>query len=239
MGRQIRQQVVEQLQKNEWVRAHSLSQELSVSRQYVHRVINQLMEEGLVVKRGQAPHVEYAFAGESTKAANPGVVIWLTGLSGSGKSTLANEIRKILTNTNNQVAIVDEHALRLGINKDLSLHAKDQSEAVRRMGEVAKILSRQVDVVVVAAVSAFAADRNTVRSLFEQERFIEVFVDCPIEVCKKRDPKGYYSKYEQGLISQVPGVDLPYERPLMAELVVDADMQQPADLAQEIVDAAL
>jgi adenylylsulfate kinase len=123
---------------------------------------------------------------------HPGFTIWFTGLSGSGKSTLAVASEEALYERGFHTYILDGDNVRHGLNKDLGFSPADREENIRRLGEVAKILRDCAIVNLVAFISPYRKDRRMARSLSEDGSFVEVFVDCPVEVCEKRDPKGAY-----------------------------------------------
>ena len=148
-------------------------------------------------------------------------VIWLTGLSGSGKSTIANELEKKLFAAGLHSYVLDGDNLRLGLNKDLGFTQADRAENVRRVGHVAQLMSDAGLIVIVALVSPFSADRDSVRELFDAGKFIEAWVKTPTEVCIERDPKGLYKKAAAGSIPNMTGVGQEYEEPTHAELVLD------------------
>ena len=148
-------------------------------------------------------------------------VIWLTGLSGSGKSTIANELEKQLFAAGMHSYVLDGDNLRLGLNKDLGFTQADRAENVRRVGHVAQLMSDAGLIVIVALVSPFSADRDSVRELFEVGKFMEVWVKTPTQVCIDRDPKGLYKKAATGSIPNMTGIGQEYEEPAHAELILD------------------
>ncbi len=148
-------------------------------------------------------------------------VIWLTGLSGSGKSTIANELEKQLFAAGLHSYVLDGDNLRLGLNKDLGFTQADRAENVRRVGHVAQLMSDAGLIVIVALVSPFSADRDSVRELFEVGKFMEVWVKTPTQVCIDRDPKGLYKKAATGSIPNMTGIGQDYEEPTHAELILD------------------
>lgn len=145
-------------------------------------------------------------------------LIWLTGLSGSGKTSIANALKPLLANG----YILDGDVLRKGINQDLQFSEEDRIEAGRRTGEIAKILLDANHNVIVASISPYRATRNKVRSLVG-ESFIEVYVQCPLEVCEQRDPKGLYRKARSGEIKHFTGIDSPYEEPIDPDVIVETN----------------
>ncbi len=152
-------------------------------------------------------------------------VIWLTGLSGAGKSTLANALEEDLFARGIHTYLLDGDRVRTGLNKDLGFAAKDREENIRRIAEVAKLFVDAGVVTVVAFISPFRADRDRARALFADGEFVEVFVDCPIEVCAQRDPKGLYRKAREGVIAEFTGITSPYEPPLSSEVHLRTDRQ--------------
>ena len=152
-----------------------------------------------------------------------GATVWLTGLSGSGKSTIAVALEAQLLAAGTAAYMLDGDNLRHGLNGDLGFSAEDRAENVRRAGEVAQLFADAGIVAVVPLISPYRADRDRVRERHEAAglRFLEVFVDTPIEVCEQRDPKGLYAKARAGEITGFTGVDDPYEAPLAPDLRLD------------------
>jgi bifunctional enzyme CysN/CysC len=148
-------------------------------------------------------------------------VVWLTGLSGSGKSTIANALEKRLFAQGAHAYVLDGDNLRIGINKDLGFTRSDRAENVRRVAEIARLMSDAGLVVIVALVSPFASDRDSAREIFDPGKFAEVWVETPLEVCAKRDPKGLYKKAADGTLPNLSGVGQEYEPPTKAELILD------------------
>lgn len=149
------------------------------------------------------------------------VVVYLTGLSGSGKSTIANAAAQALFEKGLQSFVLDGDNVRFGLNKDLGFSDKDREENIRRIGEVAKILVESGQIVFTAFISPFQKDRDNVKSLLEADEFIEVFVDCPLDVCEERDPKGLYKKARSGEIAEFTGVSSPYEQPFAPDVILN------------------
>jgi bifunctional enzyme CysN/CysC len=155
----------------------------------------------------------------SAKAQSP-KVFWFTGLSGSGKSTLANAFEKELFAKGRHTYILDGDNVRHGLNRDLGFTETDRVENIRRVAEVAKLMADAGLIVLVTFISPFRADRAMARQLFAQGEFIEVFVDTPIEIAEKRDPKGLYKRARTGEIKNFTGIDSPYEAPEHAEITI-------------------
>jgi bifunctional enzyme CysN/CysC len=146
-------------------------------------------------------------------------VIWFTGLSGAGKSTLANELEKELHGQGKRTYILDGDNVRLGLNKDLGFTDADRVENIRRVAEVAKLMMDAGLVVMTAFISPFRAEREMARELIGAEHFIEVFVDTPLELCEQRDPKGLYKLARNGHLTNMTGINSPYEAPIAPHLV--------------------
>jgi bifunctional enzyme CysN/CysC len=152
-----------------------------------------------------------------------GKVFWLTGLSGSGKSTVANAFEKALQAQGVHSYILDGDNIRTGLNKDLGFTEADRVENIRRTAEVAKLMKDAGLVVITAFISPFRSERDMARSLFDDDEFIEVFLDVSLETAEGRDPKGLYRKARQGELPHFTGIDSPYEAPETAELILDTD----------------
>ncbi len=156
-----------------------------------------------------------------------GAVVWLTGLSGSGKSTLARALERRLFHRGGMATLLDGDTLRAGLNSDLGFSDADRAENNRRLAEVANFLKNLGHLVLVAAVSPSAAARAKVRAIVG-DRFFEVHVATPLDVCEARDPKGLYAKARAGEIRGFTGIDAPYEAPTAAELVIENDKLDPS-----------
>lgn len=163
-------------------------------------------------------------------------VLWFTGLSGSGKSTIANAFSSYLYEQGINEYVLDGDNIRHGLNKDLGFSDEDRAENIRRIGEVAKLFVDSGTIVTTAFISPFRSDRNQVRSLFEEGEFIEVFVDCPIDECERRDPKQLYAKARRGEIKDFTGIDSPYEEPLEPELTIQSHKVTIEEAVKEIID---
>ena len=151
-----------------------------------------------------------------------GCTIWLTGLSGSGKSTIAVDLEKRLFERGAHTYILDGDNIRHGLNKNLGFSPADRTENIRRIGEVAKLFTDAGVVALTAFISPYRADRDQVRALMADGDFIEIHVDCPVEVCEGRDVKGLYKKARAGEIKEFTGISAPYEAPEKAELTIES-----------------
>jgi adenylyl-sulfate kinase len=148
-------------------------------------------------------------------------VVWLTGLSGSGKSMLANAIERRLVEQGCHTMLLDGDNVRHGLNKDLGFSEADRVENIRRIGEVAKLMTEAGLVVITAFISPYRVERELVRNLLPKGRFIEVHLATPLEVCEQRDPKGLYCKARRGEIPNFTGINAPYQEPQHPELRLD------------------
>lgn len=157
-------------------------------------------------------------------------VLWFSGLSGSGKSTLANALEIKLFEKGYHTYILDGDNTRFGINKDLGFDEKSRSENIRRIGEICKLFVDAGLIVLCSFISPFEKDREFVRSLLEKDEFIEIFVDTPLEICEKRDPKGLYKKARNNEIKNFTGIDSPYEKPKNPEIhIIEFDIDKNVD----------
>ncbi len=163
-------------------------------------------------------------------------VLWLTGLSGAGKSATANAVEKRLHAMGRHSYTLDGDNLRHGLTRDLGFTAADRVENVRRIAEVARLFVDAGLIVLVSVISPFRDERRMAREMMEEGEFIEVFVDCPIEVCEQRDPKGLYRKARAGEIGNFTGVDSPYEPPENPEIVLKTAEQGVDEVADQVVD---
>ncbi len=164
-----------------------------------------------------------------------GCVVWFTGLSGSGKSTVSRRVEQLLLERGVFCYGLDGDNVRFGLNKDLGFSPQDRAENIRRIGEVANLFADATVVATAAFVSPYRADREAVLALVAEGRFVEVFVDTPLEVCESRDPKGLYKKARAGEIQGFTGISAPYEAPLSAEIVLKTDGKTVDESAGEVV----
>lgn len=152
-------------------------------------------------------------------------VIWFTGLSGSGKSTLATHLEVQLNAQNFKTYLLDGDNVRTGLNSDLDFSDHSRKENIRRIGEVSKLFIDSGIIVLSAFISPFEEDRNQVRAIVGAEIFLEVFVDCPLEICEQRDVKGLYKKARLGEVKNFTGITSPYERPLNPNITISTHLQ--------------
>ena len=164
-----------------------------------------------------------------------GCVIWFTGLSGSGKSTLALEVESQLYQRGHLTYVLDGDNIRHGLNKNLGFSPEDREENIRRIGEVAKLFADAGVIAMTAFISPYRTDRDNARDLLDEGRFVEVFVDCPLEVCEARDTKGLYEKARAGEIKEFTGISAPYEAPSQPELTVNTDDQNLEECAELVI----
>ena len=163
------------------------------------------------------------------------LVVWFTGLSGSGKSTIANLVERELHAAGRHTYMLDGDNVRHGLNRDLGFTEGDRVENIRRVAEVAALMADAGLIVLVSFISPFRAERQMARELIPEGQFIEVFMDTPIEECRRRDPKGLYAKVDSGLIKNFTGIDSPYERPTAPELTVNSTVESAEDAGRRIV----
>ena len=167
------------------------------------------------------------------------LVLWFTGLSGSGKSTIANEVEKRLHMMNRHTMLLDGDNVRHGLNKDLGFTEADRVENIRRIGEVAKLMTDAGLIVLTAFISPFRAERDMVRAMLPEGEFIEIFVDTPLDVAEQRDVKGLYKKARSGELKNFTGIDSPYEEPLQPDIRVNTAETSAQEAADQIIAALL
>jgi len=160
--------------------------------------------------------------------------LWLTGLSGSGKTTIAKELEKELFAQGTQVYLLDGDNVRHGLNGDLGFSEKDRRENIRRVGHVARLMYDAGFVVICSFISPKREVRDAVKALFPEGAFKEIHVQCDLEECKRRDPKGLYQRAASGEIKDFTGVSAPYEKPLTPNLTIDSIELQPSEAVRVI-----
>jgi len=164
-------------------------------------------------------------------------VLWFTGLPGAGKSTIANLVEMALHARGVHTLLLDGDNVRHSLNRDLGFTEADRVENIRRIGEVAKLMTDAGLIVLCSFISPFRAERRMVRELLDESEFVEIFVDTPLAECIARDPKGLYKRALEGEIKNFTGVDQPYEAPENAELRLDAGRKDAERLAQEVIES--
>ncbi|OGO12124.1 MAG: adenylyltransferase [Chloroflexi bacterium RBG_16_47_49] len=164
-----------------------------------------------------------------------GICLWFTGLSGAGKTTTAELLTSLLLERGRQVTVLDGDVVRTHLSKGLGFSAEDRDTNIRRIGFVAGEITRHGGTVICAAISPYRSTRNEVRKMAGTDRFIEIFVDTPIEVCEQRDSKGMYARARRGEIKDFTGVDDPYEPPINPEIRLDTVQYSPEQNAQKII----
>lgn len=152
-------------------------------------------------------------------------ILWFTGLSGAGKSTLAHAVEQRLHELDCRTFVFDGDNVRHGLCADLGFSAEDRSENIRRIGEMAKLFIEAGVIALTAFISPYRADRDRVRALAGPGDFLEIYCECPLQVCEQRDVKGLYAKARQGAIAEFTGISSPYEPPQAPELVLNTANQ--------------
>lgn len=164
-----------------------------------------------------------------------GCVLWFTGLSGSGKSTVAHELEKQLVDRGQAAYVLDGDNIRHGLNKDLGFSEEDRVENLRRIAEVAKLISDCGIICISAFISPYKSVRQTARETIGDEHFKEVFISTPLEECERRDVKGLYAKARAGIISGFTGIDDPFEPPERPDISVDTTNRELSDCVMQLV----
>lgn len=170
------------------------------------------------------------------KLKQKGCILWFTGLSGSGKSTIAKALEQKLIESGHLAYILDGDNIRHGLNDDLGFTKDDRVENLRRIGHVAALFADAGMVTITAFISPYRDDRDKVRNLVENGRFIEVFINTPIEICEQRDPKGLYKKARNKEISNFTGIDAPYECPEAPEIELKTDRLDIDKAVDSVID---
>ncbi|MBN1508193.1 MAG: adenylyl-sulfate kinase [Sedimentisphaerales bacterium] len=199
---------------------------------------NETVGVGLVIERAaKQPGTVQSADHHGERAVCPkAVTIWLTGLSGSGKSTVASLLMTQLAEQERPCYVLDGDVLREGLNRDLGFSREDRSENIRRTAEVAKLMNDAGVTVIVALISPFREDRATARSTIGPDRFVEVFIDAPLDICESRDPKGLYAKARNGQLPDFTGISSPYEPPKQPDLHLRTATMSPEECAGRVTD---
>jgi bifunctional enzyme CysN/CysC len=208
----------------------------------IDRLSNETMAAGMInfaLRRAQNIHwqaVDLSRAARASQKGQQACVLWFTGLSGAGKSTVANLVEKRLFALGRHSTMLDGDNVRHGLNRDLGFTDTDRVENIRRVGEVARLMSDAGLIVLVSFISPFRSERQMARELLPPGTFIEVFIDAPLAVAESRDPKGLYRKARRGEIKHFTGISSPYEAPENPELHIDTTKLTPEAAAELIVD---
>lgn len=208
----------------------------------IDRLTNATVGAGVInfaLRRSQNVHWQALTVGKAARAAlkqQRPACLWFTGLSGAGKSTVANLVEKRLLSLGKHTVLLDGDNVRHGLNRDLGFTEADRVENIRRVAEVAKLMTEAGLIVLVSFISPFRAERRMARDLFEAGEFFEVFMDTPLAVAEARDVKGLYRKARAGELANFTGIDSPYEPPEAAELRIDTTAVSPEDAAGLIVE---
>ncbi len=164
-----------------------------------------------------------------------GTLLWFTGLSASGKSTIANEVASRLFKSGKLTYVLDGDNVRHGLNKNLGFSPEDREENIRRISEVGNLFVDSGIITTTAFISPYRKDRDYAREILGEGRFIEIFVKASIDTCEARDPKGLYKKAKSGEIKEFTGISAPYEEPMNAEIVLDADTQTIEEEVEAVI----
>ncbi|MDB5658863.1 MAG: cysN [Cypionkella sp.] len=211
----------------------------------IDRMTNATVAAGMIhfaLRRSQNIHWQAVDVDRDAHAAlktQKPAVVWFTGLSGSGKSTIANLVEKKLHGLGKHTFLLDGDNVRHGLNRDLGFTDADRVENIRRVGEVAKLMTDAGLIVLTAFISPFRSERRMVRDLMAAGEFMEVYVDTPLAVAESRDVKGLYKKARSGQLKNFTGIDSPYEAPEDAEIVVNTSDLTAEEAASRIVEAIL
>jgi adenylyl-sulfate kinase len=165
-----------------------------------------------------------------------GCVVWLTGLSAAGKSTISTELERELFTQGKHAWVLDGDNIRHGLCSDLGFSPEDRKENIRRIGEVAKLFAEAGFVCITAFISPYRSDRDLARRIAPEGKFVEVYLNVPLEVCEKRDPKGLYAKARAGEIKEFTGISAPYEPPTKPELELRTDKLSLPECVAEILE---
>jgi bifunctional enzyme CysN/CysC len=209
----------------------------------IDRFTNHTVGAGMVafgLRRGTNIHWQPLLIGKAERTAlkhQKPAILWFTGLSGAGKSTVANIVEQMLHAAGHHTMMLDGDNVRHGLNRDLGFTEADRVENIRRVGEVAKLMTECGLVVLCSFISPYRAERDMVRGLVGEGEFLEVFVDTPIEECIRRDPKGLYAKAKAGQIKNFTGFDAPYEAPENAEIHLHTSGLEAQQLADQVIKA--
>ncbi len=167
------------------------------------------------------------------------LVVWFTGLSGSGKSTIAREAERRLFDLGYHTYVLDADNIRLGLNKDIGFSDAERMENLRRVAEVAKMFSDAGIILLAAFISPKEEERRMIREIIGKEDLLEMFVNCPLEICEERDVKGNYKKYREGKIKDFVGIDIKFEMPNGRDLEIRTDIESLEESVDKVLDLIL
>jgi bifunctional enzyme CysN/CysC len=207
----------------------------------IDKITNATVAAGMInfsLRRAQNVHWQATDIGRERHAElknQKPAVLWFTGLSGAGKSTIANIVEKKLSRMNRHTFLLDGDNVRHGLNKDLGFTDADRIENIRRVGEVARLMTDAGLIVITAFISPFRAERELVRAMMAPGEFIEVHIDTPLADAEKRDVKGLYAKARSGQLKNFTGIDSPYEAPEAPEIRIDTTGMSPEEAADAII----
>ena len=165
-----------------------------------------------------------------------GAVIWFTGLSASGKSTIARHLEKMLYNKGCSTYVFDGDNVRHGLCGDLGFSAEDREENIRRIGEMVNLYVDAGIIAIAAFISPYRKDRESIRELVGADRFMEIYIECPVDVCASRDQKGIYEKARTGVIKEFTGISAPYEPPENTALIISSHKEDAMAASQRVLD---
>jgi bifunctional enzyme CysN/CysC len=208
----------------------------------IDKLTNATVAAGLIhfsLRRSQNIHWQALDVSREARAGlknQKSAVLWFTGFSGAGKSTIANLVEKKLHRMNRHTFLLDGDNVRHGLNKDLGFTQADRVENIRRIGEVARLMTDAGLIVITAFISPFRAERQMVRDMIAQGEFIEVFIDTPLAEAERRDVKGLYKKARAGELANFTGIDSPYEPPIAPEVRIDTMRLTAAEAVDLIVE---
>ena len=163
-----------------------------------------------------------------------GILLWFTGLSGSGKSTVATMLEQKLHDKGKLTYLLDGDNVRHGLNKDLGFSSGDRIENIRRIAEISKLFVDAGIITIATFISPFIQEREKVKALLGDD-FKEIYVECPLEICETRDPKGIYKKARQGTIKDFTGIGSPYEKPLKPEITIHTNVNSLEECTSQII----
>lgn len=176
--------------------------------------------------------------GEGGSGKPDGFVLWMTGLSGAGKSTLSSLLSaRLKEEFGRNVEILDGDEIRKGLSRDLGLSRENREEHAHRVSYVAKVLARNGVVVIVALISPYRSSRAKAKEMIGPEKFVETYIKAPLEVCEERDPKGLYAKARKGEITNMTGIQDPFEEPTEPDLVVETAEAKPEESVSNLIEA--